>query len=152
MTHPPRRTLARNDGNNTMKFDDVELAFYYVSSNQPFINNAYISRTTGEVYYISEMGDSDTLPDDIDDEDKYISIPHKNELGLGRELVFEFVSNFLPNDIDQVRNIFTKKGAYSKFKQLLDRQRKLEMWHQFNEARQKAVLIDWCEENDIPID
>ena len=134
-----------------MKFDDIEMALYYVSSDQPFINSAFISKVTGEVYYTSLIGDSDELPDDIDDGEIYISVPHKNDLGLGRELVFEFVSTFIPNDIDQVRRMFARKGAYSRYKQLLDRRHKLEDWRKFEGARQTAALIEWCEENDIPI-
>ena len=88
-----------------MKFDDIEMAFEYVSSEQPFMHSAYISRKTGQVYYVSELGDSDELPDDIDDEDLYVSIPHKNDLDLGRKLVFNFVAESLPSDIDEVSNM-----------------------------------------------
>jgi hypothetical protein len=42
------------------------------------------------------------LPDDIDDE-KYISIPDKSELDVGKPLVLDFVREFLPDDYDEVR-------------------------------------------------
>ncbi len=135
-----------------MKFSDIEMAFDYVSSNQPEINHAYISRLTGQVYYTSEMYDSDELPYDIDDEDIYASIPHKNELNLGKQLVLDFVLEFLPGDYDTVCNIFSRKGAYSRYKQLLENRNKLEQWYQFEDEKQREALLDWCRENRIQID
>jgi hypothetical protein len=75
-----------------------------------FYSGAWIHRTsipltcakkeTGEIIYTSKMDDLYELPEDIDDDDKYIVIPHKNDLDLGKALVFEFankgsVSSFL---------------------------------------------------------
>ena len=57
------------------------------------------------------MGDSDELPDNIEDSKKYIEIPHKNELDLGKNLVMRFVIEFMPDDIYRVENIFKRKGA-----------------------------------------
>jgi len=50
-------------------------------------NQTILCKETGEICYISEMGDSDDLPDDVDESEKYIEIPHKNELDLGKNLV-----------------------------------------------------------------
>jgi hypothetical protein len=65
-------------------------------------------RTQGiRLYWHSEFGDNDEeLPNDIDDE-KYISIPDKTELDLGKPLVFDFAREFLPVDYDEVRHIFS---------------------------------------------
>jgi hypothetical protein len=71
-------------------FDDIENAFLFVSMDQKFIHNAYLCKKTGQIFYTSELGDSDKLPDDIDDTEKYITIPHKNDLNLGKALVFDF--------------------------------------------------------------
>jgi hypothetical protein len=77
---------------------------------------------TGEIFYISELfGSEDELPEDIEDPDKYISIPHKNDLGLGKALVIEFTSQYLPGEIDRVYSIFSRKGAYSRYKELLEK-------------------------------
>ena len=45
---------------------DLELAPMFVSSAPPYSNSAYVAIDMGEVYYSSDMGDSDELPDDID--------------------------------------------------------------------------------------
>jgi len=52
----------------------------FVSMQPEFGNQALLSKTTGKIFYISEFGDSDELPDDIEDSDDYIEIPHRNEL------------------------------------------------------------------------
>ena len=80
-----------------IKYDDIENAFLFVSMQSPCTNTAILCKETGEIYYESGYGDSDELPEDIDDE-KYVEIPHKNDLDLGRNLVFEFVSQQMPED------------------------------------------------------
>ena len=73
-----------------ISFSNIDEAFFFVSMAQISMNNAYLCKETGEIFYTSAMGDSDELPEDIDDQDKYIATPHKNELDLGKVLVIEF--------------------------------------------------------------
>lgn len=133
-----------------ISFEDIELAFYYVSSDQMFSHSAILCRETGEIFYISELGESeDDLPEDIEDPDKYISIPHNSDLGLGKALVIEFTSQYLPEEIDRVYSIFSRKGAYSRYKELLEKKGFLDKWYKFEDERQKAALKEWCRENKI---
>jgi hypothetical protein len=134
-----------------VSFDDIENAFLFVSMDQPFMHNAYLRKETGEIFYTSEMGDSDELPDDIDDPDKYIVIPHKNELDLGKVLVIEFTSEYLPEELDKVYSIFRRKGAYSRYKDLLESKGVLKDWYEFENKRQEIALKEWCRENNIEI-
>ena len=134
-----------------ISFDDIENAFFFVSMDQQFMNNAYLCKETGEIFYTSEMGDSDELPEDIDDPEKYISIPHKNELDLGQALVLEFTSSYLPEELDEVYLIFRHKGAYSRYKDLLERKGALEDWYKFENERRELALKGWCQENQIEL-
>ncbi|MBN2267383.1 MAG: hypothetical protein JW725_03530 [Candidatus Babeliaceae bacterium] len=131
-------------------FDEIENSFMFVSMDQPYMHNAYLCKETGQIFYTSEMGDSDELPEDIY-ETKYISIPHKNDLDLGKNLVIEFISEFLPNDLDRVYSIFRHRGAYSRYKDFLSEKGLLDKWYNFEDERQKAALKDWCVENGIEI-
>jgi hypothetical protein len=133
------------------KFDDIENAFLYVSMSPMFGNQAILSKDTGEIFYISEMGDSDDLPDDIDESDNYIEIPQKNDLDLGKNLVFRFVSEHLPEEYDRVLQIFRKKGAYSRYKNLLDQKGLLDQWYEFENDAQSKALREWCIENNIDL-
>jgi hypothetical protein len=135
----------------TVSFSDIENAFIFVSMDQQFMHSAYLCKETGEIFYTSEMGDSDELPDDIDDPGKYITIPHKKELDLGKALVIEFTTEYLQEEVDRVHSIFRRKGAYSRFKDLLESKGVLEDWYEFENKRQTEALKQWCEENNIDI-
>ena len=135
-----------------VKFSDIENALFYVSMDQKFMHNAILCKETGRIFYTSEMGDSDELPEDIDDPDKYIDIPHKTDLDLGKALVMEFTSKYLPDELDNVYSIFRRKGAYSRFKDFLDRKGVLEDWYQYENERQKGALREWCRRNNLDIE
>ena len=133
-----------------IKYDDVENAFLFVSMQPPWTNTAIVCKETGEIYYKSDYGDSDELPEDIDDE-KYVEIPHKNDLDLGKNLVFEFVSQQMPEDQEKIYEIFRRKGAYSRYKYFLEKKGLLEKWYEFENKKTKEALLAWCTENDIKI-
>ena len=135
-----------------ISFDDIENAFFFVSMDQKYLHNAYLCKETDQIFYTSEMGDSDELPEDIDDPDKYITIPHKNDLELGKTLVIEFTTEYLPKELDRVDSIFRSRGAYSRYKDLIDEKGLLDKWHKFEDERQKIALKKWCRENRIEIE
>ena len=134
-------------------FSDVENAFMYVASAGYGMNSALLCKDTGEIYYRSEMSDIDETEevDDLD-LDLCIEIPHKNDLDLGRHLVFEFVEEYLPDDYERVRGIFRHKGAFSHYKDLVDRRGRLKKWYDFENQREEAALRRWCKENDIDLE
>ena len=89
-----------------IKFSDIELAFYYVNSAPMTANVAVICKETGEIFYASDYDDVDEIPEEVYDRDDCIEIPHKNDLDLGRNLVFEFVEQYLPSDFERIKQIF----------------------------------------------
>jgi hypothetical protein len=114
---------------------------------------AFLCRRTGKVYWHSEFSDvdelNDELPDDIEDDEKYIAIPNKRELGLGKPLVLDFAREFLPSDVDEVRHIFDNRGAYRKFRALLARRNAVDRWYEFELKATERALREWCELNSI---
>ena len=134
-----------------VKFSDIEDALFFVSMDQKFMHNAFLCKETGQIFYTSEMGDSDELPEDIDDSDKYIDIPHKTDLDLGKALVNEFTSKYLPDEVDKVYSIFRRKGAYSRYKDLLDRKGVLDDWYAYEKERQEVALREWCRRESIEL-
>jgi len=113
---------------------------------------AFLNKATGEIHWYSELADGfEELPEDIDDE-KYIEIPHKHELDLGKNLVFEFAHQYLPDDMEAITLIFRRKGAYSRFKALLERKGYLDRWYEYESQAQGKALRAWCEDNAIEID
>ncbi|HHD64833.1 MAG TPA: hypothetical protein ENK96_10845, partial [Desulfobulbaceae bacterium] len=132
-----------------IQFSEIEDAFMFVSMGQPYENMAYLSKKSGKIYYHSEYGDTpEELPDDIDDP-VYIEIPHARELDPGKNLALEFSYKFIEHKAEYVESIFRKKGAYSKFKNLLEQLGKLEKWYVYEELAQRAALLKWCKDNEI---
>ena len=131
-----------------VSFSDLQLAFEFVSSGGMGENEAYINRQSGKIYWHSRVGDNgEELPDDIDD-GKYVSIPDKRELDLGKPLALDFAREFLAEDYDEVRQIFSRRGAYRRYKELLVRRGALERWYDFsNKSEEEARRF----QRDLPM-
>jgi phytoene dehydrogenase-like protein len=139
-----------------VSFQQLLEAFEFVSvANGPGEHQAVLCRQTGKIYWHSEFSEldelNDELPDDVEDDEKYVTIPAKRELGLGKPLVLDFAREFLPNDFDEVRYIFDRRGAYSKFRSLLARRNAVDRWHNFESKATERALREWCELNSIAV-
>jgi len=133
-----------------INYRELEDAFLFVSGDLEYMNRAVINKKTGKIYYHSEMTGIDDFPEDVESED-YIVVPHKNELDLGRDLVFRFVSSHLPQKIDEVHQMFRSKGAYRRFKEFLDELGLLDEYHQFQDEQTTQALLQWCEDNGLQV-
>ena len=134
-----------------ISFGELQDAFLFTSFGAPGENEAYLDRNSGKFYFHSAYGDNEEeLPEDIDDE-KYIAIPHKNDLGLGASRVFAFVREFLPDDYGEVRRIFRRRGAYGRYKAMLVRRGALDRWYDFSNKAEESALREWCAENEIEL-
>jgi hypothetical protein len=137
-------------------FKDILEAFEFVGMSGSLGEHlAFLCRRTGKIYWHSEFSDvaelDDELPDDVDDEEKYIAIPDKLELDLGKPLALDFAREWLPGDFDEVRYIFSRKGAYRKFRTLLIRRNALDRWYEFESKATERALRDWCALNSIAV-
>jgi len=135
-----------------MKIDDVMSAFEFASFDGGFDHNAFICRETGEIFWSDSGGDLDAeLPEDIES-DKYICVPDQMELNLGRELAMRFADEFLPDDHDRVRSIFSRSGAYRRFKDLLEDRDQLQAWFAYEQKAIETALRQWCREQGLPLE
>jgi Uncharacterised protein family (UPF0158) len=136
----------------TVKLDDLLSAMEWSSSGDPDCNTAVLNRTTGEVFLKSELGDfGQELPDDIEDDTIYIEVPHKNDLGLGRALVINFIDSTAPHLAKTVHAYFKTRGAYSNFKSLLEREAVLDQWYKFESEATRTALLEWASENGFSV-
>ncbi|SAL81144.1 hypothetical protein AWB68_06042 [Caballeronia choica] len=135
-----------------VKYDDLSMAFDFVASAAPMEHDAYVSLDTGQVYWRSEVNDDlDEIPDDLETSDRYLAIPHQNDLDLGISLALRFVAQALPARYEQVEEFFQRKGAYSRFKELLHSEGVLESWYAFEADSVDRALRQWCADNGIGI-
>lgn len=135
----------------TIKYDDSSAAFDFVSFAAPMEHRAYVSLDTGAIYWISQTSpiDEEDLPDDLDTSDRYIAVPHKNELDLGNNLALRFVEEQLPDRYANVVDFFRRRGAYARFKELLSAEKCLEKWYAFEAESTERALRHWCKANEI---
>jgi hypothetical protein len=75
--------------------------------------------------------------------DRYLTIPHKNDLDLGRSLALRFVAQALPARYDQVEGFCRRQGAYSRLKDLPQREGVLEVWYTFQADSVESALRQW---------
>ena len=136
-----------------VKHDDLSLAFDFVSYAAPTEHNAYVSLDTGKIYWTSDSSDAfdEEIPDDLETSERYLAIPHKNELDLGRRLALRFVAQELPACYDQVEGFFRRQGAYARFKDLLEHEAVLERWYSFEADAVESALRQWCAENGLEL-
>jgi hypothetical protein len=134
-------------------FSDIEFSFEFVSSEGVGTKEAFLCRRTGKIYWRSDFADLDELrdeaPDDADDEEKYIAIPNRQDLGLGKPLALDFAREVLPDDFDEVRYMFSKRGAYKQFRALMTRRNVLDRWYEFEAKATERALREWCELNPV---
>ena len=137
----------------TIKYDDLSAAFDFVSFAAPFEHRAFVSLDTGAVHWVSETSpiDEEDLPDDFETSDRYIEIPHKNDLDLGTNLALRFAEEQLPHRYASVESCFGRRGAYARFKELLAAERCLDKWYAFEAECTERALRNWCAANQIDI-
>ena len=134
-----------------VSFAELQLAFEFVSFGDIGENEAWLDRQSGKIYCHSAYGENEEeLPADIDD-GQYIALPDKRELDLGKPMVLDFAREFLPEDYDEIRRIFSRRGAYRRYKDLLAQRGALERWYDFSNKAEEAALREWCADNGIDL-
>ena len=124
-----------------------------MSSDPMFGNSARVNRETGEVFWRSDW-DSELSeePEDIDDDEKYFELPSPRDLDLGSRLVMRFAADRLNDRYDEVAAIFSRKGAYRRFKDFLIRVGALESWYAYEHEAKEKALREWCAENGVEVE
>ncbi len=129
---------------HAVPWEELLDAFIFVNSAPQGENLAILHRSTGQI-------DCDSVWTEIWDQpadgktaekkagDETLTIPHKTDLGLGRDLVLWFVEEIIPDRYEDVADFFQKRGAYAKFKALLTEEGLVQEWYRFEkEAEEQA--------------
>ena len=133
----------------TVKYDDLSTAFDFVSFAGPWSIGIRVAGYRCDLDSETNPIEEDELPDDLETSDRYIAIPHKNELDLGNDLALRFVEERLPDRYRDVQAFFRRRGAYARFKALLAAEGCLEEWYAFEAESTERALREWCKENEI---
>ena len=135
-----------------LKFNVVREAYDMADTGGMGSVTVYVSCETGEIYWQGDYIDNEEpLPEDLDDTEKYFCMPDKYDLDLGKPLVLRFAREHMPDHFDKVYDIFSSRGAYARFKDLLEYQDKIQQWYDFEEAETNKALREWCELEGIEL-
>lgn len=98
-----------------VKLAGLEDALMFTSAGGGHDTMAWVCRETGLVHWHSEDSDEfEPLPEDIDDAQRYVTVPDKRGIGLGKPLALEFARTYLPACHEQVCTMFSHRGAYAR--------------------------------------
>lgn len=135
-----------------VKLTDLVDALEWSSADGPFDSAAYVDRRTGQIHY--EGGDvdfEDEPSSDLTDESLYASVPHKRDLDLGRRLASSFAESQAPELSDEVHDCFSRRGAYGRFKDLLDRRGLLQAWYDYEQKAVEEAIRQWAEDEGFEV-
>ncbi|MEO8673448.1 MAG: hypothetical protein ABI411_19200 [Tahibacter sp.] len=136
----------------TVLLSELVDAFHFANSGAPDESSAFVNLDTGSIHCTSSTIElEEEPPEDLETSDRYLALPSKNELDLGRELALSFVEQQLPNEYERSQGFFRSKGAYGRFKNLLESRGAVEKWYAFEAEATEAGLRAWCQENGIQL-
>lgn len=128
--------------------DDLHLAVEHMTGGQDYGAAAYVDRQTGAILWAGD-GMEEPLPEDIDNEERYLPVPSKKELGLGRDDALAFTEEHAPQLLDRTEAIFRRAGAFQSFKVLMHDAGLLPQWYAHQDARLREALEEWVEEEGL---
>jgi hypothetical protein len=135
-----------------VSFRDLQEAFEFVSAASGGEHQAFLCKQSSKITCHSELADDlDPLPDDVDDPEKFLPVPDRRELDLGKPVALDFARQLLPGDFDEVRKFFGRRGAYARYKDLLARRGALDQWYDFEARADESALKLWCEAHSIEL-
>ncbi len=128
-------------------------AFEFLSMSEEFGNGVWVCRETGAVHMRSDWDEEgEGPPEDIDDGRKYVALPNPRDLDLGTRLVMCFAAERLGDRYDEIAAIFSRKGAYWRFKDFLVRIGALESSYAYEAEAKEKALREWCAENGVEVE
>ncbi|WEN15610.1 UPF0158 family protein [Rhodanobacter sp. AS-Z3] len=132
--------------------DALEDVLLLLGGRDMYGNAVWVCRETGEkLCHSDEFDEFGPLPEDIDDAERYVPVPDKRDLELGKPLALEFARTQLPAGDEQACEIFSHRGAYARFKDLLEHHQSLDGWYQWEDEQTKQALRAWCADNGITL-
>ena len=139
----------------TVALDALTVALEWVSDLSTADNMAFVSRESGRIHMTSGenfgVEPARDLPLDLEDISKYAIVPSRQDLRLGKRLAVRFVQASLPSRLEETFAIFAARGAYARFKDMLEREQALDAWHTFEAEAVERALREWAESEALAV-
>lgn len=139
----------------TVALDELTLALDWVSDLSASENMAFVCRESGRVFMASDedfgVELEPDLPSDLEDITKYAIVPTRQDLRLGKRLAVRFVQTSLPARVEETHAMFAARGAYARFKDMLEREQALDAWYAFEAEAVERGLREWAESEALAV-
>lgn len=135
----------------------IEEAFDMASASDSMGVEVYIERATGKMWMHCNvdgvLDEPEACPDDIDDEPKYVMAPSQHDVDLGKHLALRFARDHFTSEEDyhSAQQFFHHRGAYARFKDLLEARNLMQTWYDYEAAAKAEALRAWCADQDIAL-
>jgi hypothetical protein len=128
-----------------VRLDELVSAYHWVEASQSGENQAFVNGASGIALLFGCDGPIDPDGPELEELDEsWHAVPGPRDLGLGQRLVFGFVAETLPQCEQEVQGFFRRRGAYAKFKDLLDHHAELEAWYAYESSARDTALLEWA--------
>ncbi len=128
--------------------DDLHLAVEFVTGAGSYGVEAYIDLRSGAILY-GGSGAEEPLPKGIHNKKRYLRVPTRKELGLGRDDALAFTEQHTPQLMERAEYIFNAAGAFDRFKHLMREHGLLDAWYAYQDQRLWEELEAWAEMHDL---
>jgi hypothetical protein len=139
----------------TVALDTLIEALDWVSDLSTTDNMAFVCRESGRIHMTSgeDFGVElePDLPSDLDDITKYAIVPSRHDLRLGKRLAVRFVQTSLPARVEETHAMFAARGAYARFKDMLESEQALDAWYAFEAEAVERGLREWAESEALTV-
>jgi hypothetical protein len=139
----------------SVALDELIQALDWASDTSGAGNMAFVSRESGRVFMTSEedfgVELEPDLPSDLDDVTKYAIVPTRHDLRLGKRLAVRFAQTSLPERLEDTYTIFSARGAYARFREMLESEQALDAWYAFEAEAVEHALREWAESEMLAV-
>ncbi|MEI6891046.1 MAG: hypothetical protein V5783_02640 [Pontiella sp.] len=135
-----------------IEFRDIEDAYMMANTGGYGACTSLVDKVSGQFYYQPENSEDAIIPADVMDSATVVALPDKKDFDLGSPLVFRFVRERFPDGYDKVSEIFTRRGAYGRYKKWLKAHDLLVQWDDYSSKAEESALREWCAKNGIELE
>jgi hypothetical protein len=131
-------------------YREIEAAFAFVCAGRLSSHQAFLDRQTGRVLLRSEQDAPGAIPAPTAD-GRFLALPGRVELHLGKSLVVSFVKERRPAALAEVYGMFCSRNAYVRFGEFLERAGLRGEWERHERDATERALRAWCREAGIAL-
>ena len=110
----------------------------------------FIERKTGRMHWRYEEDIGEPIPPDVEDSTRYARVPDRHGLDFDSHPK-AFTRQHLPALYEEVQDIFRQRGAYRRFRALLEREDALDAWYAYRDQGTERALREWAEEEGFTV-